>query len=165
MGTMFDVLDAGTGEGASTVNSQNNTSDGGVFSNLMNSLSGKGDTIAMIADMVGQKMNPTSSNVFGGIGSQLAQSGMASKKIEADKEQSQDFLTQLIQDLASGSNMNKATIVKDPISGEIKVDTQTKNPRKIESTLPQMETAQNADQTTQQPGTMGDMIEAYKGDK
>jgi len=165
MATMFDVLDVGTGEGAGVGSSNTQKADGGIFSNLMNSLSGKGDTISMIADMVGQKMNPTMSNVFGGIGSQLAQSGMAGKKIESDKEQSQDFLTQLIQDLASGSNMNKATIVKDPISGEIKVDTQTKNPRKIESTLPQMETTQNADQTTQQPGTMGDMIEAYKGAK
>ena len=150
-GTAYNMPDTGGGSG--------------FFSNLMSALSGKGDVMSIIADQAGQKLSPGGSNIFGGLGTSLAQSKMAGAKMEKDKAASEDLLSKLIKDLGSSSDMNKMTAVRDANTGEIKIDTQTKVPRKIDDTLPQAEktvSAGSVPESQKSVGSMQDMMKTYR---
>ena len=139
----------------------------GFFSNLLGSLEGKGNQLAIAADTIGQRLNPTSSNVMGGIGTQFAMSDMASKKIAEDKAEYKDMLSQVLEDLKSGSDMNQVGMKRDPLTGEIKLDTQTKIPRRIDDIKPVKESSMPVSgpqqQPTQQtiPGSMESLYNKY----
>lgn len=139
------------------------TGKGGFFSSLMDALAGKGDVLSIAADQVGQKMNPTGSNVFGGLGTSLAKSKIAGEKQAQDKSETEDMISKIIKDLNSSSDMNKVGIMKNP-DGTIKIDQQTNVPKHIDSTLPTKEKSVSANKTEGQEsiGSMQDMMEMYK---
>jgi len=140
--------------------------DEGFFSNLMSALEGKGNQLAIMADTAGQRLNPTASNVMGGLGTQFAKSDIASKQIAQDKAEYKNMLTQVLEDLQSGSDMNQVGMKRDPLTGELKIDTQTKIPRKIDETLPTKESSVPASsaasqQPQAQPGSMQSLYDKY----
>jgi len=101
-----------------------NAQNPGMFSNMMTYAKENPNQMALIMDQMGQKINPTASNVTGGIGSALAKSSMAGQKLEEDKKSSEAFFHNLLKNLQSGSGMNKVTITKDPETGAYKTISQ-----------------------------------------
>jgi len=144
----------------------------GIFANLMKAISSKPDTMRIMADTAGQNLNPTSSNIFGGLGTSLAKSNMAKNKIASDEAGYKSMLSKVLADLTSSSDMNKVGMIRDPTTGEIKLDTQTKIPRKIDNVKLNGEKAVDASsaisqQTTQTPiknssGSMQDLFNLFK---
>ena len=143
---------------------QQDTPAGGLWDQIQQGLSGKGNLMSIVADTVGQRLNPTGSNVMGGLGTAFAKSDMASKKMEADKAEYKDLLSNVLDDLRSGSDMNRVGMNRDPMTGEIKVDTQTKIPRKIDDIVPQKESSADASSavSNQKAGSMQDMMTMYQ---
>lgn len=143
-----------------------------IFSNLMSALKEKPDTLRIMADTMGQRLSPTSSNIFGGLGTSMAKSAMAQKKIAADEAGYKSILSKVLEDLASGSDMNKVGMIRDPTTGEIKLDTQTKIPKKLDEVQPTGEKVVDAssaisqqpqDQVVQaEPKSMQDLFNIFK---
>lgn len=144
------------------------------FSNLMSKLGGategKGDQMAMIADTLGQRMAPD--NIFGGIGTALTKSKMAGEKLAEDEVGLESMLQRIIQDIGSSSDMNKVGIVRDPTTGEVKIDTQTKVAKRMDE-LPAMKekSGSTSDFTGQTPqtgsaktGSMSDLVKDIMGE-
>ena len=84
-----------------------------------------------------------------------------------------NLLMKVIHELRSPSGMNNAKITRDPKTGDIKVNTQTDIPKKIDDTLPEekMVTADSNNQNivNQEPmnqnsgiGTMKDLFNIFK---
>ncbi len=136
----------------------------GLWDKIQQGLSGKGNQMTMLADTIGQRLNPTTSNVMGGLGTAFAKSDMAGKKLEADKAEYKDLLASVLEDLKSDSDMNKIGLVKDPATGNIKLDQQTNIPRKIDETLQKKESSADASsaKSNQTPGTMQDMMNMFQ---
>jgi len=157
-GLLDNISSTGTG-----TTGGGDTSGGSFFSSLMKSLSGKGDVMSIVADQMGQNLNPTGSNVFGGLGTSLAKSHMAGEKQKQDKSETEDMLSKIIKDLNSSSDMNKVGIMKNP-DGTIKIDQQTNIPKRIDDTLPMKEKSVSADKTQGQRsvGSMADMMKMFE---
>ena len=136
----------------------------GLWDKVQKGLAGKGNQMSILADTIGQNLNPTGSNVMGGLGTAFAKSDIAGKKMEADKAEYKDLLSNVLEDLKSGSDMNKVGMVRDPTTGEVKVDTQTRIPRKLDEALPQKESSADASSalSKQKAGSMQDMMTMFQ---
>jgi len=162
MGKPLGGLLSGT-SGQTSGTSGTSNAQGDFFSNLMGAMKGREDVLSIIADQMGQKMSPTGSNVFGGLGTALAKSKLAGEQLEKDKVREEDMLTKVLQELRSPSGMNNAKFARDPVTGEIKVDTQTNIPKKIDETLPtEKAVPAGGTQQEQKVGSMADMMKAFK---
>ena len=146
----------------SALNAEGNPA--GLWDKVQSGLAGKGNQMTILADTIGQRLNPTGSNVMGGIGTSFAKSDMASGKMEEDKAEYKDLLTSVMEDLKSGSDMNKVGMIKDPATGEIRLDQQTKIPRKIDEALATKESSADASsaKSKQRAGSMQDMMATFK---
>ena len=136
----------------------------GIWDRIQSGVEGKGNQMAILADTIGQQLDPTRSNVMGGLGTAFAKSDMASKKLEADKAEYKDLLTSVLDDLKSNSGMNRVGLKKDPATGDIIVDQQTSIPRKIDEALTQKESSVDASsaKSNQKIGSMQDMMTMYQ---